>query len=290
LNESSPTLRRRELGALLREFRARAGLTIDEVAEQLLCSPSKISRIETARRALSTRDVRDLCAIYGVTDQAERDRLMALSRESRQRAWWQDYDLPYSTYLGLEVEASRIDDYKSGVVPSLLQTEDYARAVIKGTMPLVRGDVVEQYTKAILRRQEILTQDNPPSLRVILDEAVLHRAIGGNFIMAGQLDRIIEFAELPNIDIRVVSYEVGAHPGLDSPFTILEFAESLLSDVVYVEGLVGHLYLERDADVERYRQAFNYLSATALTPEASTEIITDAARRWQRHRAGDNRT
>src|SRR5215469_3341302 len=129
----SPTIRRRELGLLLRELRMRSGLTIDDVAERLLCSPSKISRIETAQRALSLRDVRDMCDLYGVNDQTERDRLMALSRESRQRAWWEDYDLPYSTYLGLEAEATLINDFKCGVVPSLLQTEDYARAVISGT-------------------------------------------------------------------------------------------------------------------------------------------------------------
>jgi transcriptional regulator with XRE-family HTH domain len=278
---SSPTIRRRELGVLLRELRTRAGLTIDEVAEQLLCSPSKISRIETARRALSPRDVRDLCDLYGLNDQAERDRLMELSRESQQRAWWQEYDLPYSTYLGLEAEATLINDFKSGVVPSLLQTEDYARAVIRGTMPFVRGDVIDQYLKATLTRQGILTQGVPPRLHTILDEAVLHRVIGDKNVMSRQLEHIRAAAALPNIVIQVLSYDVGAHPGLDSPFSILGFADSLLSDVVYVEGLVGHLYLERKADVERYKQTFEYLSRIALDSNDSLDLITRIVQDWR---------
>jgi transcriptional regulator with XRE-family HTH domain len=278
MSGGSPTIRRRELGVLLRELRTRAGLTIDDVAERLLCSPSKISRIETAQRALSLRDVRDLCDIYGVNDQAERDRLMELSRESQQRAWWQEYDLPYSTYLGLEAEASLIEDYKSGALPSLLQTEDYARAVLRGTMPLVRGDVVNQYLKATITRQGLLTQNSPPTLHVILDEAVIHRAVGGTVVMQRQLDHILSLAVLPNILIQVLSYGAGAHPGLDSPFSILGFIDSLLSDVVYVEGLVGHLYLERKADVERYKQAFVHLSKIALDSKGSTDLIAEVAR------------
>jgi transcriptional regulator with XRE-family HTH domain len=274
----SPTIRRRELGVLLRELRTRAGLTIDEVAERLLCSPSKISRIETAQRALSLRDVRDLCDIYGLNDETERDRLMELSRESQQRAWWQEYDLPYSTYLGLEAEASLIEDYKSGALPSLLQTEDYARAVLRGTMPLVRGDVVNQYLKATITRQGLLTQNSPPTLHVILDEAVIHRTVGGAIVMQRQLDHILSLATLPNIIVQVLSYGAGAHPGLDSPFSILRFADSLLSDVVYVEGLVGHLYLERKADIERYKQAFVHLSKIALDSNSSTDLIAEVAR------------
>lgn len=279
--EGSPTIRRRELGVMLRDLRMGAGLTIDQVAERLLCSPSKISRIETARRALSPRDVRDLCDLYGVIDQAEVDRLMALSRESRQRAWWQEYDLPYSTYLGLEAEASFIDEYKSGIVPSLLQTEDYARAVIRGMMPLVRGDVVEQYLKATLTRQRLLAQGTPPRLQVILDEAVLHHAVGEPSVMARQLDHILELVKQPNIKIQIVPYEIGAHPGLDSPFAILRFTDSLLPEVVYVEGLVGHLYLERKADVDRYKQAFNYLGGIALNLDDSIDLIGKVAQGWR---------
>lgn len=277
MSGGSPTIRRRELGILLRELRTRAGLTIDEVAERLMCSPSKISRIETAHRALSLRDVRDLCDIYGVNDETERDRLMELSRESQQRAWWQEYDLPYSTYLGLEAEASLIEDYKSGALPSLLQTEDYARAVLRGTMPLVRGDVVNQYLKATLTRQGLLAQQAPPTLHVILDEAAIHRTIGGKTVMQRQLDHILNLATRPNIMIQVLPYGAGAHPGLDSPFSILTFADSLLSDVVYVEGLVGHLYLERKADVERYKQAFGHLSTIALDFKSSTDLIAKVA-------------
>jgi hypothetical protein len=206
---------------------------------------------------------------------------MALSRESRQRAWWQEYDLPYSTYLGLEAEASFIDEYKSGIVPSLLQTEDYARAVIRGMMPLVRGDVVEQYLKATLTRQRLLAQGTPPRLQVILDEAVLHHAVGEPSVMARQLDHILELVKQPNIKIQIVPYEIGAHPGLDSPFAILRFTDSLLPEVVYVEGLVGHLYLERKADVDRYKQAFNYLGGIALNLDDSIDLIGKVAQGWR---------
>jgi transcriptional regulator with XRE-family HTH domain len=276
--EGSPTVRRRELGTLLRKLRNDKGLTVDQVAEHLLCSPSKVSRMETGHRGATLRDVRDLCGLYGVTEQAERDRLMTLAREGKQQGWWQSYDLPYSTYVGLEAEAISVHDYDSAVVPGLLQTADYARALYEAaipqlSMPELTREVVDQRIEARLRRQQLLTrQSDPLHFRTVLDEAVLHRVIGSAGIMKDQLQRLIESSRLPNITIQVIPYSAGAHPALDSTFNILEFAPPV-PDVVYVEGLVGWIYVERPEDVNRYRLVFERLSEMALSPDKSSELI-----------------
>ncbi|MGH2603659.1 MAG: Scr1 family TA system antitoxin-like transcriptional regulator, partial [Dehalococcoidia bacterium] len=160
----SPTVRRRELGTLLRELRHGAGLTVEDVAGQLLCSPAKISRLETGQRGAALRDVRDLCGIYGVKDQSQVDRLMNLARESKQQTWWQEYDLTgaTSTLIGLEAAASSISDYQSSRLPGLLQTADYARAVLRGINPTWGAEIVEQRAEARLERQRILTRPDAP--------------------------------------------------------------------------------------------------------------------------------
>ena len=182
-------MRRRELGALLRTLRTANGLTVEQVAEHLLCSPSKVSRMETGHRGATQRDVRDLCDLYGVPDGAERDRMMTLAREGKRPAWWQSYDLPYSTYVGLEAEAVVIDDFQSSVVPGLLQTADYARAGHMGTLPRLDSEDIERRIEAKLTRQQLLTKAEPPNLNVVFDEAVLHRQVGGPSVMRAQLSQ-----------------------------------------------------------------------------------------------------
>jgi transcriptional regulator with XRE-family HTH domain len=268
----SPTLRRRELGALLRAHRLELGLTVEQVAERLLCSPSKVSRMETGQRGATLRDVRDLCTLYGIADDEERERLMTLARESKQQAWWQSYDLPYSTYVGLEAAAATIRDYDSAVVPGLLQTADYTRARHVGTMPRLEADQIERRVEVTLTRQLVLTQQYPPRFWSILDEAVLHRVVGGPAVMKAQLEHLIEASSQPRITIQVIPYEVGAHPALDSIFTIVEF-DGGVPGVVYVEGLVGSIYLERPDDLDRYRQVFDRLSSIALSPEDSVALM-----------------
>lgn len=268
----SPTVRRRELGALLRSLRAEAGMTVEQVAEALLCSPSKVSRLETGQRGASPRDIRDLCNLFGVSDPALRERLDALAKEGRGQAWWQPYDLPYATYVGLEAEATSICDFEPGVVPGLLQTPDYARAVHEQVMPSLSQAVIEQRLEERRRRQLILSQAYPPTLWAVVDESVMHRVVGGPMVMGAQLDHVVRMSALPHVTIQVVPFVAGAHPALDSTFIVLEF-EPPISGVVYAEGLVGHVYLERPHDMQRYRQVFERLCQISLNPQESIELI-----------------
>ena len=280
----SPTVRRRELGALLRRLRNEKGLTVEQVAEQLLCSPSKMSRMETGHSAPSLRDIRDLCGLYGVTDEAERNRMMWLAREGKRQGWWQPYDLPYSTYVGLEAEATSIRTFQPSVVPGLLQTEEYARAVHDAAEPEssiteLTPDVVEQRVKARLRRQRLLTEVNPLGFWAVLDEAVLHRVVGGPKTMEIQLGHIVELAALQNVTIQIVSYSAGAHPAPGSMFNILTFGTAV-ADVVYVEGLAGWIYIERPEDVSRYSRVFSRLCDMALDETESIDLVTKIQRRY----------
>jgi len=282
----NPPVRRRELGALLRALRIDAGMTVEEVAEQLLCSSTKISRMETGQRSASQRDVRDLCRIYGVTDQVHYDHLMSLARQGRGQAWWQPYNLPYATYVGLEAEAATIRDYESGVFPGLFQVPDYVRAVHEGAVHPLSSQVIDQRIEERIERQKILTSASPPSVHAILDEAVLHRQIGGPAVMARQLDRTIELAaKLPNVTVQVLPFRLGAHPGLDSTFIVLGMVPPVPS-VVYVEGLVGSIYLERDQDVSRYQQIFERLSDISLDQDASIDLLGKTRAQFQAEAGG----
>jgi transcriptional regulator with XRE-family HTH domain len=268
----SPTVRRRELGALLRALRNQNGLTVEQAADQLLCSPSKVSRMETGHGAATPRDIRDLCNLYAVTDQAERDRLMKLARESKLQGWWQSYDLTYATYVGLEAEAVAISDFQSSVVPGLLQTADYARAGHEAYLPRLSNEQIEMQIQAKLTRQSLLTQANPLTFRAVMDEAVLRRVVGGPQVMGKQLDRLIEVARLPNVTLQIIPFTVGSHPGLESNFNILELPKPTPS-IVFVEGLVGSMYLERAEDLKRYQEVFERLQTVALSPKDTINAI-----------------
>lgn len=268
----SPTLRRRELGAMLRVLRTERGLTVDQVAAELMCSPSKVSRMETGKRGATLRDVRDLCDLYRVTDAADRERLMTLAREGKQQGWWQSFSLPYKPYVGLEQDATSIVMFHSAVVPGLLQIASYSRAIHLNGQPRLDDQEIEQRLQERKTRQELLDRENPPEIEVLLDEAVLHRPIGGSAVMRKQLDRIIEVSEYSNVTLRVVPFSVGAHPALESNFIILEFSGQA-ANIVYVEGLVGHVYLERQEDVDRYLQAVSQLNDLALSPKDSALLV-----------------
>ena len=268
----SPTVRRRELGALLRALRNQKGLTVDQAAERLMFSMSKLSRMETGHGVATLRDIRDLCDLYDVTDEAERERMMALAREGKQQAWWQSYDLGYATYVGLETEAVAISAFQSSVVHGLLQTADYARAGHEGAMPRLDPDQIEMQIEAKLTRQRILARDNPPRFAAVLDEAALHRVVGGRQVMAAQLAKILDMSALPNVRVQVLPYEVGAHPAVESNFTIVELPNPT-PGVVFVEGLIGSTYLERDDDLTRYQIIFHILESVALSPKGSLDLI-----------------
>ena len=272
---ASPTVRQRELGLRLRQLRHDLGLTVDDVAGRLLCSATKISRIETGTRRASLRDVRDLCAIYGVTD-AVADDLMNLAKEAREPGWWKQYDdLVITSYIGLEQEATAITYFGMYFLHGLLQTQDYARAIIKGIAPKMDPSVLDQRVEARMRRQQLLEQDKPPRYRVLLDEAVLHRQIGGSDVMHAQLGKILDLVHEQKVTVQVIRFDVGAHASPESNFVFLEFGDSSLPDLVYVEGLAANLYQERPIELERYREALEYLRDTALSPRDSVSLIAD---------------
>jgi len=276
----SPTVRRRELGALLRKLRLEKGLTVEQAAEQLMFSMSKLSRMETGHGVATRRDIRDLCALYEVTDEAERDHMLRLAAESKQQAWWQSYDLRYDTYVGLEAEAVTISAFQSSVVHGLLHTADYARAQHQGSIPLLSPDQIELQIEAKLTRQRILIRDQPPRFSVVLDEAALHRMVGGRQVMATQLAKILDVAARPSVTVQVLPYDVGAHPALESNFTILELPDPT-PGVVFVEGMIGSTYLERDDDLIRYQTIFRKLESIALSPQGSSDLIRKFLRDYE---------
>jgi transcriptional regulator with XRE-family HTH domain len=277
----SPTVRRRELGALLRALRQQKNLTVEQVAALLLCSPSKVSRMETGHGVATPRDIRDLCDLYEVSDEAERGRMMQLAREGKQHGWWQSYDLDFDTFVGLEADAIAIRRYQSTVIPGLLQTRDYARAVHEVVIPSLDRERVDELVEVRMMRQQLLTQN--PALRfwVVLDEAVLHRAAGGSLVMSEQLHQLTRTTNLANVTIQVIPYAAGAHPAMESSFSMLDFAESVPS-VVYVEGLVGRIYIDSPQDIARYREVFKRLCAIALSPQESIKLIATVNQKYER--------
>jgi len=276
----SPTVRRRELGALLRALRQEHGWTAEEVAERLLVSPSKISRQETGQRGVSQRDIRDLCDLYGVEGD-QRQRLIDLAREGKQRVWWRATDLPYGTYIGLEAEAASIRDYGLGILPGLTQTPEYARAVVEAAVPHWTPEIVGQRVQGRLNRQQrILDAPEPPRFEAVVDESVLHRMVGTPAIMQAQLERLLELSRRPAISLRVIPYGAGAVPDGNNKFIILSFTSPSVGDVVFIEGLTGDLYLEDPADVEVYNATFRALASLAAGTDETQEIILGMISRY----------
>jgi transcriptional regulator with XRE-family HTH domain len=270
----SPALCRRELATLLHALRIEMGMTVEQVAEHLMCSQTKVKRMESSFRSGTARDVRDLCELYRVTEAAERNHLMELARVGKQQAGQQPYPLDFSIFLELEADATSIKSYDSAIISGLVQTADYARAVIESFAAMLGPEVIEQRIEGRLARQRWLTQADPPRAWFILDEAALHRAVGGPTVMKAQLERLIEVAGFPNVTIQVIPYDVGVHEAIDSNFIMLEFA-SYAESVVHVEGLVSSLLLERPKDVEQYKLAFDRLLSIALSEEESIARIAE---------------
>ena len=268
----SPTVRRRELGTLLKELRTQRGWTAEQVGERLRFSPSKMSRLETGHRGASARDISDLCDVYEVDDE-QRRRLLELASEGKQRGWWQPLGLPYSTYVGLEAEAVSISDFGLGFIPGLLQTADYARAIVRAAVPKWVPEIVERRVEGRMARQQLLHGENAPHFEAVVDESVLHRVVGSRAVMRAQLERLLELSELPNVTLRVIPYEAGALPAGNNKFIILGFASPDVKDVVFIEGLTGDLYLEDPGDVETYNTTFRTLVHLARSPGKTRAII-----------------
>jgi transcriptional regulator with XRE-family HTH domain len=277
---TSPTVRRRRLGSELRRLREAAGLTCEQAGDHLDCSASKISRMETARVPARAIDVQALCQLYGAGDE-QTTVLVALARESKTEGWWQRFDgvLPdwFGTYVGLEAEAATIRTYEVQLVPGLLQTAGYARALFESA-EFSAPDEVEQAVSIRRSRQEILRGDNPPQYWAVLSEAVLHRLVGGPAIMRDQLLHLTELSELRNVTIQVIRSDAGAHPGMCTPFVILSFPDRADPEVTFVEYLTGALYLETREEVDQYNLVFNHLVAAAISPQQSVDLIRTTAK------------
>ena len=267
----SPTVRRRELGALLKALRTQRGYTAEYVAERLVVSPSKVSRLETGQRGASEWDINDLCDLYGV-DEGQRQRLLELASDGKQRAWWQQLRLPYSTYIGLEADAVSITDFGLGFVPGLLQTTDYARAIVLAAGYKWDPDSVDQRLKGRMARQQRLHSADAPHFATVMDESVLHRVVGNRAVMQAQLERLLELSELSNVTLQVIPYDSGALATV-TKFIILRFASPAVKDTVYIEGLTDDVYLDDPGDVETYDNAFRAMAGLAASPDETRRII-----------------
>lgn len=279
----SPTTKRRRLGAALRELRQAAGLTHDDVAAALLCSVGKISHLETARYNIALRDVRDLLNLYGVAGE-QFDDLMELCRASRERGWWYSYKDALRKYfgqaVGLEPDADAIRTYEPLLMPGLLQTEEYARAVVRDGGPReLTDEEVELRVKARMLRQERLTDEEPPlELWAVIEEALLHRPVGGPEVLRAQLTRLAELARWPHITVQVLPTAVGVHPGACGSFLVMEFPDEEDPDVVYIDAVAGELYLDKPEEVRLCKLVFTKLCSLALPPTESRQAILAAAK------------
>lgn len=282
----SPQIRRRRLGLELRRLRESAGLTGDEVAERLRWSPSKVSRIETGRTSVTWGDVSDLLDLYELEDDDIRQALIALARDSRERGWWQSFgdvmSKGYATLVGFETAAQELWLFEPLTVPGLLQTPDYARAVMLGNPHQMSTEEIDRRVEVRMNRQMVLNSEDPLRLWVILDEAVLHRQTGGPEIMAAQLHHLADAARQPGINVQVIPFTGGAHAAMTGAFGIFEFTEASDRDIAYIDSLTGELYLERDSDIRATRDAFGYLRAIALPLDRSLSLITETANAYRK--------
>ncbi|MDI1464186.1 helix-turn-helix transcriptional regulator [Catellatospora sp. KI3] len=273
----SPTVRRKRLGAELRRRREQAGITLEHVAEKLECSQSKVSRIETGHNSVTSRDVRDMLNIYGA-EPGDVDELVEIAKQARQKGWWHPYtNVLVGAYVGMETAANSISAYEQQVVPGLLQSAEYAEAMLRAACPDWSDEQVMQRVRVRLKRGSLLIQDDPIRFSAVLDESVLSRPVGGDTVMRQQLRLLAEAASKPNVTLQVLPFERGAHAGMDGTFTILEFAEPGDSAVVYAENATGGLFLEKSDDLEKYLLIFKHLQEAALSPSESAALIAQLA-------------
>ena len=275
--DAARTVPQRRLARVLRRLREDANLTIEQVAEKLDLSPSTVSRMETAQVGVRPNDLRPLLDIYGVGG-VQRDELLKLARERRQQAWWNRYkDLQSVALASLERGTSSILQWSALLVPGLLQTEAYTRAILGDRLP-ERSPDIEPRVEFRLKRQELLSDPQAPQFRVVLDEAILKRPVGGPSLMWRQLQHLVDEASKPNITLQVLPFGAGVHGGLDGEFTILQYPDPADPDVVYLETAAGQRYDESGGVARRYNLIFDRLQEAALKPEESVRALTDAIR------------
>jgi hypothetical protein len=273
---AGPTVLRMLVGLQLRRLRESGGITCERAGESIRASHSKISRMEMGRTGFKRRDVADLLTLYGVGEGAVREGLLAMAVRSNAPGWWHTYGdvLPnwFESYVGLEQAASVIRSYEVQFVPGLLQTEAYARAIVRLGHQQAPSAEIERRVDLRMRRQRILTRPDPPMLWAVLDEAALRRPIGGIATMRAQIQHLIRLAELPQVTIQVLPFSVGGHAA-GGPITILRFPEGELPDVVYLEQLTSALYPDREADIEDYWHVMNSLVVEAEPPAETSTLL-----------------
>ncbi|GAA0728659.1 helix-turn-helix domain-containing protein [Dactylosporangium roseum] len=267
------------LGAHLRRLREAQGVSREDAGWEIRSSESKISRMELGRVGFKERDVADLLTLYGMDDPVERDRLLALAREANNPGWWHRFGdvLPnwFQSYLGLEAAAALIRTYEVQFVPGLLQTRDYARAVVLLGHGRAKPEEIERRVELRMKRQEILTREQPVKLWVVVDEAALRRPIGGLDVMRNQVDALLEVNTLPNVRLQVIPFQAGGHAAAGGAFSILRFPDEDLPDVVYIEQLTSALYLDKRDDVDLYAEAMERLCVEAHPPTETSKILEE---------------
>jgi Domain of unknown function (DUF5753)/Helix-turn-helix domain len=277
-----PTALRIMVGSQLRRLRESAGVTPDQAGYEIWATRSKISRMEHGRVGFKDRDVADLLALYGVTDEQVQISMLALARQANSTGWWSKYDdvLPdwFEGYVGLEGAASVIRSFELQFVHGLFQTADYARAVTLLGHKSASAEEIDRRVSLRLKRQDVLTNLEPPQVWSVMDEAVLRRPLGGRSVMRAQLEHLAEIASLPYVTIQVVPFGGGGHAAAGGSFNMLRFAEPDLPDIVYIEQLTSALYLSGRADVDHYLVVMNELSGQALTPVRSARFLADITR------------
>lgn len=273
---SGSMMRRILLGSQLRRLRESLGFTREEAGYSIRASESKISRMELGRVSFKERDVADLLTLYGVKD-GDRDVLLSLVREANVAGWWHGYGdlLPgwFQTYVGLEEAATHIQTFEVQFVHGLLQTEEYAAAVVGQGQPAASPDEIARRVDLRMGRQRILTGDQAPRLVAVHDEAALRRPLGGSEGMRGQLRRLLELSEQPNVVLQVMPFGRGGHAAEGGAFTVLGFPEPDLPDVVYLEQLTSALYIDKRDEVAQYTRVMNRLHADALPPDRTRDLI-----------------
>ena len=277
-----PTVQRLVLGSQLHRLRESRGITAEQAAEAIRGSHSKISRIEHGRVGFKARDVADLLTLYGVTDNEERAALLNLAKEANARGWWHAYSdiLPLwaESYVGLEAAASVIRTYQIQLIPGLLQTEGYARALIRQGSAATEEEIARR-GELRASRQEILRRPDAPQLWVVVDEGALRRPVGSREVVREQLAYLAEVADHPAVTLQILPFSAGAHSAMGGPFTILRFAEPDLADVVYIEQLTSALYLDKPAEVDSYLEVMDRLCLearpTSHTPGILQQILAD---------------
>ena len=274
---AGPTVLRMVVGAHLRRLREAAGISTEDAGYEIRASHSKISRMELGRVGFKERDVADLLTVYGVTDPARREALLELAEDANIPGWWQEYAdvVPawFEPYLGLEQGAVVSRVYEVQDVPELLQTTDYARALLAARHPEAPQEEIERRVALRMRRHRVFDRPDPLKLWAVLDEAALRRVVGGAGTMRAQIRHLVEMARRPNVTVQVLPFAAGGHAAVSGPMTLLRFAEPELPDVVYVEQLTGALYPDRQSDLIRYRDVLNRLGVQAAPPDRTPAIL-----------------